>query len=527
MKYIVTGIRIPLDGGMDDIKSSVAKRFGIGKKDLQGIKIVKESVDARRKPGISLVYSVMVETEVVRSSLPEGVKEVIPYKEEEITPGSIKLEVRPVIAGAGPAGLFAALKLAYSGYRPILVERGQQVENRTAIVKRYWETGELDKETNVQFGEGGAGTFSDGKLTTRINDKRCDEVLMELYKSGAPEEILYKAKPHIGTDILKDVVASIRRKIEDLGGEVRFGTKLTNLKYDEGRLTGVELNGSFCDARVLVLAIGHSARDTFSVLHKAGVHFVPKPFSIGVRIEHPQELINRAQYGNAYAHPALGAADYQLFYKSRGRTAYTFCMCPGGLVVASASEPDAIVTNGMSEFLRDRENANSAWVVSVEPGDFEGNHPLSGVEFQRKWERLAYTHGGGRGAAPVQRLGDFKNDKASVSIGAVKPSYTGNTVVSDLNLCLPKYVTDMMKESLGYFNARLKGFATDDAILTGVETRTSSPVRITRDEKFEASGISGLYPTGEGAGYAGGIVSAAVDGLRVAEQIISTYYPAF
>jgi uncharacterized FAD-dependent dehydrogenase len=349
-------------------------------------------------------------------------------------------------------------------------------------------------------------------------------VLDEFYAFGAPEEIQYKAKPHIGTDVLKKVVVNMRKRIIELGGEVKFKSKVTSVCIKDGKITGVVVNNSEnIEAEVVVLATGHSARDTYGSLFESGIEFAQKPFSVGVRIEHPRELINQAQYGEASAHARLGAADYQLFYKTNDRTVYSFCMCPGGIVVASASEPHMIVTNGMSEFARDRENANSALVVSVGPGDFGSSHPLAGIEFQRMWERLAFTAGGSCNAAPVQRLEDFIDGKVSSKVGAVRPSYTGETRLADINLCLPGFIAIPMKESIKYFDDRLKGFGIKDALLTGVETRTSSPVKIPRTETLEASKVRGLYPTGEGAGYAGGIVSAAVDGIRVAEQIIKTY----
>ncbi|NLD48101.1 MAG: hypothetical protein GX660_13065, partial [Clostridiaceae bacterium] len=444
--------------------------------------------------------------------------------EEPLVPGNTKITCRPVIIGTGPAGLFAGLVLAQNGYRPLLLERGDCVAKRTEAVNRYWITGELDVETNVQFGEGGAGTFSDGKLTTRINDRRCTKVLEEFYKSGAHEEILFKAKPHIGSDVLKEVVVNLRKRIIDYGGEVRFNSKVTSFIIKDGRIKGVKVNGSeVIPGEIVVLAVGHSARDTFASLYESGVGFIQKPFSIGVRIEHPQGLINFSQYGMAATHPKLGAADYQLFYKTLGRTVYSFCMCPGGVVVASASENETIVTNGMSEFLRDKENANSALVVSVGPGDFGSSHPLAGIDFQRKWERMAFVVGGSNNCAPVQRLEDFIEGRATTHLGSVRPSYTGQIRKADLNLCLPEFVTGPMKESISYFDSRVKGFGMKDAVLTGVETRTSSPVRIPRDDKLEALSVKGLYPAGEGAGYAGGIVSAAVDGIRIAEQIIKTY----
>ena len=525
MKYLVNNLRLPLDCDMEDLKQAASRKLGIKAENIKSFRIAKESVDARRKPNISLVYSIVADID--SPSVKPLADDVKPVNEtvEQFTPGNQKLNKRPVIVGFGPAGMFAGLILAVNGYRPLIIERGQSVGKRTGIVKSYWENGKLDYETNVQFGEGGAGTFSDGKLTTRINDRRCDRVLEELEKAGAPEEILYKARPHIGSDNLKLVVANIRNKIIDLGGEVRFNTRLERITIRNSRVTGISAGGEDIEAGVVILAIGHSARDTFKSLLNAGISFIQKPFSIGVRIEHPQELINRAQYGSLAGHPRLGAADYQLFYKTSGRTVYSFCMCPGGVVVASASEPDTIVTNGMSGFARNMENANSALVVSVEPGDFGSSHPLAGVEFQRKWEQQAFIAGGRDNSAPIQRLEDFINGVSSGKIGSVKPSYTGKTRITDINTCLPVFVTDPMKQSISYFDRILKGFGIKDALLTGVETRTSSPVRIPRSDSLEALDVKGLYPAGEGAGYAGGIVSAAVDGIRIAEQIIKTYAP--
>ncbi len=526
MKLAINNIKLSLDDDINQLKSAAAKKLKIGQDRINSLKIIKESIDARHKPDIVMVYSVLAEiTGKYRLPGNSDIREINDMPRGEVKPGDKKINNRPIIIGSGPAGIFAGLILSQNGYKPIILERGESIEKRTEKVHRYWKTGVLDTETNVQFGEGGAGTFSDGKLTTRINDYRCSRVLEEFYKAGAHEEILYKSKPHIGSDVLKDVVVNMRQSIIQHGGEIRFNSKVTSLKISNGAVKGVIVNDNTeLDAEVVVLAIGHSARDTYDSLLKNGVGFVRKPFSIGVRIEHPQELINQAQYGISAAHPRLGAADYQLFYKTGGRTVYSFCMCPGGLVVASASEPDSIVTNGMSYFARDLQNSNSALVVSVEPDDFGGEHPLSGVEFQRKWERLAYNIAGASGAAPVQRLGDFVKGNASTAFGTVKPSYTGNTSFADINMCLPEFVTSCMKDSIYYFDRKLKGFGMGDAIMTGVETRTSSPVRIPRsDGTFEALGVLGLYPAGEGAGYAGGIVSAAVDGIRIAEQIIKTY----
>jgi len=552
MKLIISELRLPPDGDTDRLRAMAAKKLGIHAQELVQFRIVRESIDARKKPDVSRVYSVMAEiADNSRYRKGSGIREIVEQPEEDIVPGEIKMDGRPVVVGSGPAGIFAALSIAQAGYKPLVLERGGIVEERTTAVDTYWKKGILDPECNIQFGEGGAGTFSDGKLTTRINDRRCDSVLRQYFEAGAPEEILYKAKPHMGSDVLRLVVANMRRRLVELGGEIRFGAKMTSLRILNGRVTGVTVNGTEeIKAGVVVLAIGHSARDTFAALLHDGVEMVQKPFSIGVRIEHPQELINTAQYGSAGTIPALGAADYQLSCRTgNGRTAYTFCMCPGGVVVAAASEPDSIVTNGMSYFARDLENANSAFVVSVGPGDFGGSHALAGVEFQRIWERKAFQIAGSSQAAPVQRLSDFLEGRApaglgrsawfgstglgsvgsvrtgfdSTGLGSVRPSYTGNVTAADLNLCLPEFVTNSMKEAVSLFDRKLNGFALGDAILTGVETRTSSPVRITRGDTLEAVGIKGLYPTGEGAGYAGGIVSAAVDGMRVAEQIIRTY----
>ncbi len=529
MKYIIQNVSIPLgeitlENELDILKKRIAKKIKVDVSNINNLKILKESIDARRKTNISVVYSAefFYNDKIVIYN--NNAKIVGEKKETLVVLGNSKLENRPIIVGSGPAGLFAGLELAVHGFRPIIVERGQNVEERTKIVNKYWRDGLLDTETNVQFGEGGAGTFSDGKLTTRINDERCEKVLETFFQCGANEEILYKSKPHIGSDVLKKVVVNIRKRIEELGGEIRFSSKLTELNINEGRIKSIVINGSEeILADVVILAIGHSARDTFEMLYNKGVQFLQKPFSVGVRIEHPQELINKSQYGDFAGHAKLGAAEYQLFHKLDNRTVYSFCMCPGGLVVAAASEMETIVTNGMSQFARDGENANSALVVSVFPGDFNNTNPLSGIEFQREIEKRAFKIAGSDGSAPIQTLEAFLLNKKAERLGTVRPSYTGKVTLANLNECLPGFVSDNIKKSLTYLDNKLKGFGLKDALLTGVETRTSSPVRIPRNEDFESISAKGLYPTGEGAGYAGGIMSAAVDGIRIAEKIIEKY----
>ncbi len=512
------------------LQSMILAQLKIKASELVDFTIFKKSLDARKKEAIHFVYTVDVEVTneklIINKSNAKGVSLTPDLSYKNVPLGTEPMSARPVIIGMGPAGLFAGLMLAKNGYRPIILERGEDVETRTVKVNKFWEQGLLDRESNVQFGEGGAGTFSDGKLTTLINDKRCRTILEEFIQAGAPPEILYKSKPHIGTDILKTVVKNIRQEIITYGGEVKFNSKVTDFIIRDRNIDGVIINDEEeLYSHIIVLAIGHSARDTYAVLHRRGVEMSQKAFSIGVRIEHPQELINKAQYGNASLHPALEAADYKLAYHSNtGRSAYTFCMCPGGYVVAAASEEHCLVTNGMSESKRDGTNANAALLIGVKPDDYESEHPLAGVEFQRKWESLAYQIGGANYQAPVQLTGDFLADRPTTKWGSVQPTYRPGVNFAELKDCLPPYVIDTLKEAIVYFDRRIKGFARPDSIITGVETRSSSPVRINRDEEAQ-SNIRGLYPVGEGAGYAGGIMSSAVDGVKTAEKIMGKYAP--
>lgn len=533
MAIKINNLRIDLNEDPSSLKGLASKKLKVKSKDIIGFKILKESVDARHKGKIDFIYTVELSLDGDEASVVKRFNDPdITYIEQEVMPqvehGTIKLCHRPIIAGSGPAGLFAGLLLAKHGYKPILLERGRRVDERTRAVKEFWGTGNLDYECNVQFGEGGAGTFSDGKLTTRIRDIRCSMVLNELVDAGAPGEITYNYRPHIGTDILKTVVANIREEIIRYGGEVRFSSKLTNIKNDGGNLSKVTVNNEIdMDCSALVLAIGHSARDTLTMLHRAGLAMTPKPFAVGFRIEHKQSMIDESQYGKFAEHPRLKAADYRLTYRSEkyDRPCYTFCMCPGGLVVAAASEEKMLVTNGMSEYKRDKENANSALVCGVTLEDFQGSSPLSGMEFQRRLEESAFNLGGGDYIAPVQKVEDFIKSKTAGSLGNVKPSYTRGYSFADLNKALTPEICAVIKEGLLSFDRKIKGFGSGDAVLTGVETRTSSPVRMERREDCQSVSISGVYPAGEGAGYAGGIISAAVDGIRVAEEIMKKYAP--
>lgn len=527
----VSNIKINIEEDKSVILKLLLNKLKVKEKDIIKYYIFKESIDARRKGKIDFVYTVDVEVKDEEKLIKKALKDVVQVKQPHyigVNCGSAKINHRPVIVGSGPAGLFAALLLAQRGYNPLLIERGLDVDERTKDIDNFWNNRVFKNNSNVQFGEGGAGTFSDGKLTTRIKDIRCRKVLEELVNFGSPDEILYSHKPHVGTDILKDVVKNIREEIKRLGGEVRFNTLVTDIQVEDGKIKAVIVNNNEqIDAEHVIFAVGHSARDSYEMLYSKGVKIIQKPFAIGARIEHPQELINKTQYKEFYNHPRLGAADYRLIeHTSNGRTAYSFCMCPGGTVIASASNEFEVVTNGMSEHARDKSNANSGFLVNVTPEDFGSDHPLAGIKFQQKYEKLAYELGGKNYNAPMQLVGDFLNDKITTDIGKVQPSYNPGVTGTDLRECLPEFVTSTMKEALISLDKKLNGFAMYDAVLTGVETRSSAPVRIVRDEEtLESVSTKNLYPCGEGAGYAGGIVTAAVDGIKCAEQIISKYEP--
>jgi len=531
----LTEVKLPLDHSEADLVAAILKKLGIPAERLLRFVIHRRGYDARKRSAIFLIYSLDVAVED-EAGLLKGLRG---DPRVSLTPDSAyrfvaqapaNLKSRPLIIGSGPCGLLAGLVLAQMGFRPIILERGKVVRERTQDTWGLWRRGELNPESNVQFGEGGAGTFSDGKLYSQIKDPQHHgrKVLEEFVKAGAPEEILYVSKPHIGTFRLVTMVEHMRANIESLGGEIRFQCRVVDVDIEDGtegrQIHAVILaDGERIASDHVILAVGHSARDTFKMLFDHGVSIEPKAFSVGLRIEHPQALIDACRFGKFAGNPSLGAADYKLVYHAgNGRTAYSFCMCPGGTVVAATSEAGRVVTNGMSQYSRNERNANAAIVVGVNPEDFPGNikaNPLAGMDFQRQWEEAAFVAGGGDYRAPAQKVGDFLAGRPSTGQGTVIPSYTPGVRWTDLSRCLPDYAIATIREALPAFDKQIHGFAMDDAVLTGVETRTSSPIRLTRDANCQSLNTRGLYPAGEGAGYAGGILSAAVDGIKVAEAV--------
>ena len=531
----LTEIKLPLDHPADALEAAILKRLEIPPEQLVGVTVFRRAVDARKRSAIYLIYTVDVEIADAEkhSARLEGAAHIARTPDMEyrfVARAPSTLKARPIVIGTGPCGLFAGLILAQMGFAPLILERGKAVRERTQDTWGLWRKGILDPESNVQFGEGGAGTFSDGKLYSQIKDRKHygRKVLTEFVTAGAPEEILYVSKPHIGTFRLVGMVEKMRATIESLGGKFRFGSRVADLEVERtqagadssGQIRGVTLaSGEHLSADHVVLAVGHSARDTFAMLHERGVHMEAKPFSIGLRIEHPQSLIDASRYGQYAGNAILGAADYKLVHHCKnGRSVYSFCMCPGGTVVAATSEPGGVVTNGMSQYSRNERNANAGIVVGITPQDYPGG-PLGGIEFQRAWEAQAFLLGGGNYSAPAQRVGDFIAGRASTKLGEVIPSYTPGVTPTDLASVLPGYAVKAIREAIPVFDRQIRGFAMHDAVLTGVETRTSSPIRIKRRDDYQSVNTAGLYPAGEGASYAGGIFSAAVDGIEVAEAV--------
>ncbi|MBN4078899.1 NAD(P)/FAD-dependent oxidoreductase [Gammaproteobacteria bacterium AH-315-C21] len=526
----ITELKLPIDHPEDALRKAVVQRLEIVDTDLLNFTLFKRSYDTRSKYSeLSFVYTIDLNVNNEASLLAKlsedcHVKAAPDTRYKVVGHAPDNLEVRPVVVGFGPCGIFAALLLSQMGFKPIVLERGKEVRQRTKDTWALWREHVLNPESNVQFGEGGAGTFSDGKLYSQIKDPNHlgRKVLHEFVKAGASEEILYVNKPHIGTFRLVGIIEKIRHQIEALGGEIRFEQRVTDVIIDEGQLSGVELaSGEKILSQHIIFALGHSARDTFRMLHKRDVFMEAKPFSIGFRIEHPQSVIDKARLGKFAGHPKIGAADYKLVHHAKnGRSVYSFCMCPGGTVVAATSEPHRVVTNGMSQYSRNERNANSGIVVGITPEEDYPGGPLAGIELQERLESHAYILGGSSYAAPAQRVGDFMSGKVSTQLGKVEPSYKPGVNLADLSEALPSFAIDAIREALPAFDKKIKGFAMADAVLTGVETRTSSPLRMTRGkDNFQSLNVKGLYPAGEGAGYAGGILSAGVDGIRVAEAL--------
>lgn len=525
----ITELKLPLDHPDEALREAIVQRLGIRDEQLLSFNLFKRSYDARKKNSeLLFIYTIDLEASNEAELLSKfaddrniGPAPDVTYKFVGQAPAG--LQERPIVVGFGPCGIFAGLLLAQMGFKPIILERGKEVRQRTKDTWGLWRKSVLNPESNVQFGEGGAGTFSDGKLYSQIKDPQHHgrKVLEEFVKAGAPDEILYINKPHIGTFRLTGMVEQMRQDMIALGAEVRFQQKVTDLLIEDGQLTGVVLeSGEQLHSRHVVLALGHSARDTFRMLHAKGVYMEAKPFSVGFRIEHPQTLIDKARLGKYAGHPKLGAADYKLVYHAKnGRSVYSFCMCPGGTVVAATSEPGRVVTNGMSQYSRNERNANSGIVVGIDPErDYPGG-PLAGIELQERLEAHAYVMGGSNYQAPAQLVGDFVAGRPSTALGSVEPSYKPGVTLGDLAPSLPDFAIEAIREALPAFDRQIKGYNLHDAVLTGIETRTSSPLRITRGEDFQSLNLKGLFPAGEGAGYAGGILSAGVDGIRIAEAV--------
>lgn len=521
-------IKLPLDHNDDALGQAICEKFAVDPDDINGFTVHKRAYDARNKANILLIYTLDIDLAnsahlLDKFSRDPHVRAAPDMTYQFVAQAPSDLTQRPVVVGLGPCGLFAALILAQMGFKPIVLERGKAVRERTKDTFGFWRKQPLNTESNVQFGEGGAGTFSDGKLYSQIKDRKHygRKVLHEFVDAGAPEEIMYVSKPHIGTFKLVNMVEKMRAQIIELGGEIRFSCRVDGLDIKDDQLQGVHLStDEYLPCEHLVLALGHSARDTFKMLYDTGVYLEPKPFSIGFRIEHEQSMIDECRFGENAGNPILGAADYKLVHHCKnGRSVYSFCMCPGGTVVAAASEEGRVVTNGMSQYSRHERNANSAIVVGITPEQDYPGHPLAGIDLQRKLEELAYQVGGQNYHAPAQLIGDFLAGKSSEKLGDVEPSYKPGITLTDLSQVVPDYVVDAIREAIPAFNRQIKGFAKKDGLLTGVETRTSSPVCIKRGKDYQSINVKGLYPAGEGAGYAGGIWSAGIDGIKVAEAL--------
>ena len=524
----LTEIKLPLNHDENAINAAILQKLALKPEQLHSVTVFKRGFDARKKSDIQLIYTLDIEVDNEAALLKKFAKDqhVKPSPDTSykfVAKAPVTLTERPIVIGLGPCGLFAGLLLAQMGFKPIILERGKEVRERTKDTFGFWRGKELNPESNVQYGEGGAGTFSDGKLYSQVKDPKHygRKVMSEFVAAGAPDEIMYVSKPHIGTFKLVAMVEKMRANIIELGGEIRFSTRVDDVLLTDGAVTGLQLStGETLPCRHVVLAVGHSARDTFEMLYQRGVYIEAKPFSVGFRIEHRQSMIDECRFGSNAGNPLLGAADYKLVHHgSNGRTVYSFCMCPGGTVVAAASEHGGVVTNGMSQYSRHERNANSAIVVGIDPERDYPGHPLAGIALQRQLEQLAFKVGGENYHAPAQLIGDFLAGKPSTELGEVKPSYTPNIKLTDLAQILPQFAVEALREAIPAFDKQIKGFAKPDGLLTGVETRTSSPINIKRGADYQSINTRGLYPAGEGAGYAGGILSAGIDGIKVAEAV--------